>query len=334
MSQLQEILLEYENAIEGMLDKITGDGDFDRYVEAYIGRSDCEIKISITESEDSCDQDQIVDIKLSLYTKDKETPIQMTGGSLEDLVDFIAAALVVPKLDSVLSSYEPDISCQTSAFIDDIPYYDLDDDCEQLKSNSKYDEVESKDIIIRYAMTKGDGEFPGPSDFSEDEIQDLRKCLEFALVFDPDESDAETVKDLKVLSMIFLYDGISRIEDGDEGYWFDEGGNLNGYPSPIIRFSLNRKVNQEAFLRCTWRSFFRVITKSMRDSEQEGFFAEDHNGYASIISQKELARYLTYLGQNSVYCGKGYDFKEGGVPLEAVGWLPAIEFAIPNGSND
>ncbi len=185
----------------------------------------------------------------------------------------------------------------------------------------------SKDITIRFAMTKSERDRPELSDFNEDEIFDIRLCSELNIDWQPDQMD-EKYQNAKIISMEFLYDGITLIEDQDDyGYRFEED-KLTGYPAPIIRFKLDRKVNTEQFLHSIWESSFLITPESMKDSD-DCFIAEDLNGNSSVISGDELEEWGEYIRDSSVFSGKRILFTEG---MPSCGFqIPATDFALHPG---
>jgi hypothetical protein len=135
-------------------------------------------------------------------------------------------------------------------------------------------------IAVRFAMTKGDGDFPDEAQFTEDEKADIRSCLTLSLNWDHDELSIDNVN---ITSVEFIYDGINHYGDQRFGYWF-ENGCLNGYPAPIISFTVDKDVNRDEFLRAIWSS--SMILKS--ESMEEPFYAEDQNGYSEILDDDQL----------------------------------------------
>jgi hypothetical protein len=184
--------------------------------------------------------------------------------------------------------------------------------------------AKSDDITVRFALTKGDGGFPSKSDFSEKEMADLRSCLTLNICWEPWKfSEKQSVR---ICSAQFLYDGITRFNDEDFGYWFEKGVNwLCGYPAPIIRFRLDRRVDPADFRIAIFGTSFRLLTSSMRESDSEPFYAEDHNGYTSVLTHRERDEWVEYLNAADVLCGKTFAFPDG--MSDDCYSLPAMEFA-------
>lgn len=186
----------------------------------------------------------------------------------------------------------------------------------------------SKDITIRFCFDKGEGEYIEISKFSEDELADIRKCLSLDLCYFPQE---QTVA--KIISVQIIHDGITPVEDGEiEGYYISredeyllDGNPLDGYPTPIVRFLLDRAMDGEEFRQCIFGSSYNVCTKSMQQND-ECYFAEDHNGYTSVLSSKQRDHMINYLQINDAYCGTIFNFPDG-LPEEGH-LIPALEFAL------
>lgn len=163
----------------------------------------------------------------------------------------------------------------------------------------------SKRFTVRFALTKGEGDYPSKSDFSGTEIKDIRNCLEFFIVYDTSELTLNA--DAKIISVKFLYDGITRYDNEDFGYWFDDD-QLSGYPAPIVSFELDKELLKEEFRTAIWSSYFKLKTASM----EEAFYAEDHNGYTSILDDTETDAWLEDIDDNEVKPkSKTYEFPDG-----------------------
>ena len=174
------------------------------------------------------------------------------------------------------------------------------------------------EITIRFAMTKGEGQFPTVADFSEKERADFRKAMTLSLCW---ESEIVGVEDVQIEKVEILYDGITHFGEESYGYWFEDASEfLEGYPAPIVRFTLNKAVDPEEFCRAIHTSSYYIQTDSM----DEGFIAEDWNGYSSVVDDVEDV--ADFLEDEEVYCGKTFTFAEGmpeyGHPL------PAVDFAL------
>lgn len=181
-----------------------------------------------------------------------------------------------------------------------------------------------KDITIRFCFDKSEGEDLEISKFSEDERADIRKCLTFDLCYFPQE---QTVA--KIISVQIIHDGITPVEDGEiEGYYINREDEypLDGYPTPIVRFLLDRAMDEEEFRQSIFGSSYNVCTKSMQQNDECPYFAEDHNGYSSVLSSKQRDHMINYLQINDAYCGTIFHFPDG---LPEDGHLiPALEFAL------
>ncbi len=184
----------------------------------------------------------------------------------------------------------------------------------------------SKDITIRFPLTKGEGDFPDISQFSENELHDLRTCLSLDIYWEPELMD-ENQQEAKIQGIEILYDGITHIKGESYGYWFEDN-ELKGYPAPIIRFFLNQAVDVEQFMYSIHTTSFDLITESIKESGGEPYFSEDYYVFISALSDDERDEVIEYLKSAGVFCGKKFSFPDG---LEESGhFIPGTEFILPN----
>ena len=156
---------------------------------------------------------------------------------------------------------------------------------------------------------------------------------EFALlwVFAGNPYEMEENQDAKIISLEFLYDGVTYIEGNDFGYWFEDDDGLYGYPAPIVRFKLDRMVDVEQFRTSIFTSSFSVITASMEETGEAPYYAEDHNGYTSVLSEYERDEWIEKLKKNNTLCGKIFNYPDG---LPECGYsIPAMDFVLASGSS-
>jgi len=180
-----------------------------------------------------------------------------------------------------------------------------------------------KDITIRFCLNKSEGEIIEKSKFSRKELADVRKCLALVLTYVPPGQPSP-----KIISVQIIHDGITPVEDEIEGYFIDRECDypLDGYPTPVVRFLLDRAMDEEEFLQCVFETSFCVRTESMEENDEESYFAEDHNGYSAILTKKERDHLISYLLVNDAYCGKTFEFPAG-MP-ECGHLIPATEYAL------
>ena len=166
-------------------------------------------------------------------------------------------------------------------------------------------------ITIRFVLNKGDGgPFPAHRDFSPAEIADLRQCLDFIL--DADPGSIESAWKAKILEVAFLYDGITPIQGEDFGYRFQARKTyLQGYPAPILSFLLDRPVKPSLLSRVLTGSCFSLTTSSLSEMGETPYYAEDHNGYSSVLEDAEIAAWLALLEHHHAFCGKTFAFPDG-----------------------
>ena len=180
-----------------------------------------------------------------------------------------------------------------------------------------------KDITIGFRFNKGEGEYIALSKYSEEELTDIRKCLSLELTYCP---EGQIVS--KIISVQIIHDGITPVDDEIEGYVVNREDEypLDGDPTPIIRFLLDRAMDEEEFLQCISETSYRVCTESMEEKGESAYFAEDHNGYSSVLSSKQRDQMVILLQCNEAYSGKQFHFPDG-LP-EGGHSIPAMEFAL------
>lgn len=185
-------------------------------------------------------------------------------------------------------------------------------------------------ITIRFVLNKADGgKFPAIRDFSSTEIADLRQCLDFLLDVDP--RSVSSVWKAKIFEVVFLYDGITPIQGEDFGYRFQSRKNhLHGYPAPILRFLMDRPVKPSLLCRVLRDSCFRLATAALLEAGEEPWYAEDHNGYTSVLLPAEVDEWLALLERRHALCGKTFVFPDG--LSENSHLFKAIDFALPPAS--
>ena len=181
----------------------------------------------------------------------------------------------------------------------------------------------SKNITIRFCFTKDAGEYPDLSQFSEEEIFDLRKCLALNLCYSP-----KIIKHAKIISIQIIHDGITPVENEIEGYVInrDDEYPLVGTPTPVVRFQLDREMEENKFEKVINESFFQVYTEAIQQNEYEPYFKEDHNGYTSVLPEEERDNLIKFLRRYKAYCNKIFHFPEG-MPTNGHS-IPASDFAL------
>ncbi len=175
-------------------------------------------------------------------------------------------------------------------------------------------------IVIRFAMTKGEGEYPAGSEFSLEEAADIRKTLTFYLDYDPANAEND-LTDVMIEECKIIYDGITYSDEIKYGLYIKDG-ELEGHPSPIIEFTLSRSVDVDDFRKCVWMSRFCVKPISRNESDQEPFFFEDHNGYTSVIDNSDVKEIIENLKESNLFSGKviSSELMENGITcLEMIG---------------
>lgn len=180
-----------------------------------------------------------------------------------------------------------------------------------------------KDITIHFRFTKGEGNYIALSKYSEEELADIRNCWSLELAYCP---VGQIVS--KIVSVQIIHDGITPVDDEIEGYVVNREDEhpLDGHPTPVIRFLLDRAMDEEEFLQCISETSYRLCTEAMRENGESPYFAEDHNGYSSVLSSKQRDQMVIFLQCNEAYSGKQFHFPDG---LPEGGYsIPAMEFAL------
>jgi hypothetical protein len=169
-------------------------------------------------------------------------------------------------------------------------------------------------------MTKGNGDYPAVSEFSPEEVSNIRKITTFFLNYSPWNAEND-ITDVVIEECKVIYDGITYSAEMECGLCIKKD-ELEGHPSPIIEFTLSRPVEMEDFRKCVWMSSFLVSPSTRNNSGQEPFFFEDHNGYTSAIENVALIEIIESYKKNKLFSGKVFsrEAMEAGIPcLEMLG---------------
>ena len=167
----------------------------------------------------------------------------------------------------------------------------------------------SSKITVRFALTKGDGEYPGVDEFSKKEVIQPLSFTKFVLTWDDEVAEAEGLTKDLIKDCLVLYDGVSKAKDGELGLYFEEG-ELSGYPSPVIEFRLKKAIEPESFVKCVWTSSVVVQPASRKNAEVDPFIFEDHSGYTTALNGKETKSLIETLENEGVYSGKYVDVEQ------------------------
>jgi hypothetical protein len=149
----------------------------------------------------------------------------------------------------------------------------------------------SDDITIRFVLGKGEGDWPELDELAEEEVQDLNTMCRFCFEWCPTIGVAP-LDSTDFISCEVVYDGVTHLPGTREGMWI-ESGMIVGFPTPILRFRLRRSVDVEEFRLSVFFSFVAIHPRG-RPAE-DAYFAEDHNGYTSMLSTDELREWLASL---------------------------------------
>lgn len=179
---------------------------------------------------------------------------------------------------------------------------DEDQDDEDETDGNDSDEV-SDNIVVSFALRKGDGEWPQGEELSEQEQDDLALIATFYLNWEPDES--EDLEGVEIEWCEIIYDGVTSADYPSNEFYFD-GENVSGYPEPVIRFKLNRAVDPEAFLHHVWSSSMNLMPVARSEDDGEAMHCEDHNGYSRILSGNEVSKLQSELADEGLEFGKRF----------------------------
>ena len=159
------------------------------------------------------------------------------------------------------------------------------------------------------------------SELDKLEVIDLRRFIYFRVNWDPDSSDMIKRTGVKILRIEFVYDGISNNLEILKNEEFDC---IDGTPAPVIRYTVDRDIDEEEFKRCVWHSGMVYAPAARRVSGEEPCYAEDHNGKTKVVSYDVWA---DFARNNGIHLSKQYDFPNGVSCCDGPS-LPAIEFAV------
>jgi hypothetical protein len=173
----------------------------------------------------------------------------------------------------------------------------------------------SDEIVIRFTLKRGDGEFPSREDLTDEEIADPQKICNFHLDLDYSKFD-EDVPLLPLKEITIIYDGITeyrpddqRNEFGTHGfYWSELLDEFIGYPTPVIKFKFSQLVHKDSFRSLIELSSVNICSKRQKESESEGYFFEDYSGWADILEGSKLTKYLKFLKSAKLYSGRKFNF--------------------------
>jgi len=175
----------------------------------------------------------------------------------------------------------------------------------------------SDEIVIRFALTKGQGDLPSKEELSEGEIECPATICSFNLDLDYGKFD-EDLDPIGLTEITILYDGVSEYGTLDEKgkvethgvYWDESQDELVGYPAPVIKFKFKEPVDKEIFLSLVNFSCVNICSEIQAENDVAGFFFEDYAGWAQIIEGKKLKEYIEFLKDVDVYYERTYKYIE------------------------
>ena len=141
----------------------------------------------------------------------------------------------------------------------------------------------SSEITIQFVLRKGDGNWPSVEELSKEETEDLTRIGRFFLDFDDQNN---SLLGTPITKVEIIYDGISFLNESRIGLRV-LNGELQGYPSPVLKFNFQTKVCVATFIETVWHSFM-LLTPSCRINE-DGYCCEDHQGYTFALNQFEVS---------------------------------------------
>ena len=152
--------------------------------------------------------------------------------------------------------------------------------------------TKSDEIIVQFVLRKGDGEWPKLEELSNEEAKDLTRIGRFFLDLD-DRRSILTNNHIRKIEVI--YDGVSFLNGTHLGLRTLDG-KLDGYPSPVLKFKLQKSVCSKSFIETVWHSF--ILLRPENRSNREGYSCEDHQGYTYALNEVEFHN-LTMAVQQS-----------------------------------
>ena len=174
----------------------------------------------------------------------------------------------------------------------------------------------SSEIVIRFALSKGEGDFPEEHDLTDDEKDSPQIISKFVL--DLDYGKFEKNYDPIGLSEItILYDGMREyFTVNDDGitetngfFWSDEEQTFTGYPAPVIRFNFNKPVDKKIFLSLVMNSVISLCSKQQENNGSDGYYFEDYSGWAKILEGESLTEYIEFLDDMDVYLEQTFPYQ-------------------------
>lgn len=150
----------------------------------------------------------------------------------------------------------------------------------------------NKTITIRFALTKGEGQFPTKKELSKLPNEKLNEgYIHSCMSFDPSGNEFQD----QISKVEMLFDGLAGGSVGP-GVGF-KGGEITGYPAPVVRFVLKSDLNEEILLKDVWESGYKLNIPGIT---KDAFYFQDYNGYSSIINLEHLADSVTEYIDSSV----------------------------------
>jgi|JI8StandDraft_1071087.scaffolds.fasta_scaffold11938_3 hypothetical protein len=192
-----------------------------------------------------------------------------------------------------------------------------DEECDEGDSN-RFNHSITIQFTMTYESDEGRDDAPRLSDFSEQELMDLRACIELELVFDKQNPALESYKDLDIIGLEVIYDGITPNDgNGDmkTGYWF-ENGQLCGIAAPIVRFQLNQIIDIHDLLRALTYSSVWFKNAQMENNPVEGrmdayITRPQGDSFTYTIRPHDCNFWDYWSPDEAAFCGKVFHFPDG-----------------------
>jgi hypothetical protein len=168
--------------------------------------------------------------------------------------------------------------------------------------------VDAKEFVVRFALTKGEGEWPTREELSLKEAKTIARIAEFVLDWVPDRADP-ALPDNLIVEAELIYDGVTYSETCECGLRVTDD-EISGYPTPIFRFRLSKPVSSEVFRQAIFTSSVSLLPQSRAMSDEEAFFCEDYNGYTEILDGDDLEGVLEGLREDGLIKSRKLTFDE------------------------
>ena len=233
----------------------------------------------------------------------------------DQLINLIKPDLNIDKVNIGSYYYDEDISLEDNQFVydgwkDNIKALDLVAGLPLQKSLQLANE--SFYITIEFCFNKlGITIDSDKLNFEKENI--INNQAEAYFNLDYNLAEEEYLKsDSKIISIELLYDGITYKADSAYNALRIDSGKVIGYPSPIIRFGLDKEIDSELFRRSVFLSSFSIdiFNEAGSNDINKTLIFEDHNGYSRVLEGDDLFETTEDLDCWGLSSGKKINLKD------------------------